>query len=501
MTEKDSSSDSTGETRDSSASSEEFPVAKVRSANGGSLLRQSRMWWITLICMLMAVWLAWQSLPEEGPTIVIQFPEGHGLKEGDAVRYRGIEVGTVSSVRLNDGLSSVEARVILQPEAEDIRRKGSRFWIVRPQLSLTEIRGLETAVGAKYIGVSPGPVTDPINDRFDGLPAAPPDELGENGLELILQADDLHGITVGAPVRWRGVEVGRVLSFGLSPDARQVNVSVRIDGDRRRLVRPDSKFWVTSGFDVDLGLRGLKLNAESLATIARGGISFITPDAGEDDAEVKNGDVFPLFGKVQDDWIESAAGAPLIPFSLPETVVITGKRPSSFLGISRMKSYEQTGVLVGDGSSLRLFTAALPTGDETSEQLAEFRIRAVGSETVSVSEDTAATFKSTQHGVMVVSLTETALTGQALQVHNTLPNEPTDVVIVRSAFDGNDAVPLMQTISRSELTSAEAGWQISSKEHDLSEWHGAPVLTADSGEIVGVLVIGDAGPVIAATAE
>ena len=78
--------------------SEQFPVGAVRStANAGRFL-QSRMWWLTLMCLILAIWMAWSSLPEKGTEITIRFPEGHGLKAGDSVRYRGIDVGIVTDV-------------------------------------------------------------------------------------------------------------------------------------------------------------------------------------------------------------------------------------------------------------------------------------------------------------------------------------------------------------------------------------------------------------------
>ena len=36
--------------------------------------------------------------------------------------------------------------------------EGSRFWIVRPQVSLSRVAGLETVVGARYIGALPGKI-------------------------------------------------------------------------------------------------------------------------------------------------------------------------------------------------------------------------------------------------------------------------------------------------------------------------------------------------------
>jgi len=112
-------------------------------------------------------------------------------------------------------------------------------------LSLSGIEGLETIIGDRYIAVSPGTIERAGQRQFTGLATAPPDELAGEGLKLLLQVDTRSGLNPGAPVTWRGVEVGQVLSVALSADARHVNASVRIRGNYRRLVKVGSKFWVT----------------------------------------------------------------------------------------------------------------------------------------------------------------------------------------------------------------------------------------------------------------
>ena len=74
-----------------------FPIADVREVRAvtSALFLRSKLWWVTVACFILAFWLTWTSIPSVGPTITIRFPDGHGLKAGDAVRHRGIEAGIV----------------------------------------------------------------------------------------------------------------------------------------------------------------------------------------------------------------------------------------------------------------------------------------------------------------------------------------------------------------------------------------------------------------------
>ncbi len=318
-----------------------FPVAAIREAGTATsaLFYTSKMWWITVACFALAFWLTWRSIPSNGPTITIQFPDGHGLKSGDAVRHRGIDVGVVSDVALSDDLAQILATVILTPGAAGLACEGTRFWIVRPQLSFSGISGLETAVGAKYVGVSPGDPNGARQKTFNGLTAAPPDENSGNGIDIVLRSDATHGVSVGAPVTWRGIDVGQVLSLSLSPDARFVDVHTRISSEYSRLLRATSKFWVTSGLGVDIGISGVKLNADSLSTIVRGGISFATPTIGEDRSPIAAGHLFVLHDTPDSDWLTAASSLPLVDFQLPPTITIQGTRRTTTLGIPRSQKF------------------------------------------------------------------------------------------------------------------------------------------------------------------
>ncbi len=82
----------------------------------------------TRMCLIVAIGVAWWSLPQRGVTVEVHFPDGHGLEAEDAVRFRGIDVGIVEKVSLNSELSGVDVTVNLLPFAEPLAREGTRFW-------------------------------------------------------------------------------------------------------------------------------------------------------------------------------------------------------------------------------------------------------------------------------------------------------------------------------------------------------------------------------------
>ena len=280
------------------------------------------------------------------------------MKVGDSVRHRGIDIGTVTAITLDDDLSGIVASVSIDAAASATAVQGSRFWIVRPQVDLSGVSGLDTAVGSKYLRVIPGD-SDQRQNEFRGLSDRPADDQGGDGIELVLRGDDRRGIHAGAPVTYRGIEIGRVLSAGLSPNASAVDVRIRIDEGYRRLVTAGAKFWVNSGFDIDVGMTGVKVNAESLATIAKGGIGMINTatNANKTDAngKVQPGTVFQLYPQRDEDWIEAAVAVTLLQMNPPTTLNVVATWKESLLGISRQKESTSLGLVVADSTKRNAF--------------------------------------------------------------------------------------------------------------------------------------------------
>ncbi len=492
-----------------------FPVADIREIQAvtSALFLRSKLWWVTVACFILAFWLTWTSLPSVGPTITIRFPDGHGLKAGDAVRHRGIEAGIVESVALSDDLSQITATVTLTPGAAGLAREGARFWIVRPQLSLAGVSGLDTAVGAKYIGVSPGDPDASQQSRFEGLGAAPPDENSGEGIDVVLRSDSKHGVTVGAPVTWRGVDVGQILSINLSPDARFVDIHARINSEYMRLLRSSSKFWVTSGLGIDVGLSGVRLNADSLSTIVRGGVSFATLAVSKEKTPVTAGQMFQLHDKPEAAWLSTASSLPLIDFELPPTLIIQGSRPSSLLGISRTQKFTVNGVLVKRGDQTFILTAT----DALPETIAESTVASeksgleyvISSPQSTVSQSivmvppaspaTNADAKDTnkRSGSVMFPFADTTTELPAVDYRNfRAPKEPEECCLCRSVKTDDDASTVIQSISLNQLKIEGTAWMVNMEGEDLSPWHGAPVISLQDGKIIGLFVAGKNGSMI-----
>jgi len=230
--------------------------------------------------------------------IRIRFDNGRGLVAGRSeIRYLGVPVGIVEKVEPKDGYIFVNAR--LDEGYEFLRREGSLFSVVRPNISLQGITGLETLVSGVYIEVVPGSAKK-LADSFIGVSTINSENLLPSGLVLKLTAA-FSPLNVGAVVLYKGIPVGQVTEKNLSSDGREVVFRVVIDRKYDQLVRVNSRFWDSSGLKASVGIFKFRIQTESnLAPV--GQISFATPDGPALAPKAKDGESFSLYPAPKPEW-------------------------------------------------------------------------------------------------------------------------------------------------------------------------------------------------------
>ncbi|MEZ6137647.1 MAG: MlaD family protein [Pirellulaceae bacterium] len=287
--------------------------------------------------------------------IRVQFPAGEGLDVGDPVRFRGIAVGEVTFVELSEDVESVAVGVRLVGSARQFARAGTQFWIERPRLDLTEVRGLDTLLGGRYIALQPTTLQSPEQHEFTGLAEAPPLPRSDGSLEIELDAPRRLGLVRSAPITYRGLEVGRVANVGLSKDGASVKVTGVIETEYAELVRANSKWWAVGGVEVDASLAGVSVSVESLSAWIRGGIAFSTPPS--PGARVVTGHRFMLEPEPQPEWLAwqpriaiGGLGQSATGLEFPTPVRVVASWQASWLGLYRRRTAETWGLALADGT-------------------------------------------------------------------------------------------------------------------------------------------------------
>ncbi len=239
--------------------------------------RISIIWIVPIVSALVALTLMVRHLSSEGPTIHVFFQTAEGLEAGKTeVKFKDVPIGTVSGITVSDDLTHVIVSIGLHRSAQAFARENTRFWVVRPRIGASGISGIGTLLSGAYIEADPGK-SDQEQTEFTGLEVPPPITSESHGSQFTLYSRDLGSLDLGSPVYYRRLRVGEVVSYELDKNGQGVTIGIFVDTPNDRLVTPSSRFWNASGIDFSLGADGLKVNTESLASIAAGGVAFVTP--------------------------------------------------------------------------------------------------------------------------------------------------------------------------------------------------------------------------------
>jgi paraquat-inducible protein B len=433
----------------------------------------------------------------EAVEIEIRFENGNGLAIGDEVQHRGIVVGEVTSVDLNGDLTGVVVNVRLLNSAARLARVGSQFWVERPTVSAAEVRGLDTLVGGRYIAVQPGITDGSPQTTFDGLSKAPPGDLPEGGVEIVLEASQRGGLRRGVPVLYRGQRVGHVIAVTLASDATTVEARVWVDAAYRELVRDKTQFWMNSGIDVSVGLDGLKLSADTLSSIIVGGVSMATPP--QPGTKVSTGHRFECSVDADEEWLGWQARIPIGSHQITDGVPLPKPLRASLrwqekrFGFRRDKQRSGWLLPVSDGWLIGP-TDLLTPGAKAIEGTT--RLEAAG-KTIEVASE-----KVTRVGNLAIfqgkieSVTADATWPLERIGH---PNEPVDCLIVTSGADSVISVSAQRLAINNEFTDKESStsdavsWIVAPSVPLTADSHGASVVSRADGKVIGQLVVDQNG--------
>jgi paraquat-inducible protein B len=257
--------------------------------------RLSIVWFIPLLAAAVAIGIAVQRILTEGPTITLLFQTAAGVQAGKTVvKYKDVDIGQVTAVRLAEEFSKVELTVKMDRSAAGLLVDDTRFWIVEPQVTLSGVSGLGTLISGNYIGLQPGQSIEERH-RFVGLDTAPA-ITDQPGRRFVLKASNLGSIGVGAPLYFRRLKVGEVASYALAADGSGVDIAVFVFTPYEQYVTAETRFWDASGIDVSLNAEGFDVRTQSLVSLLAGGVAFDVPSFVRATEPAAEDTVFTLFG-------------------------------------------------------------------------------------------------------------------------------------------------------------------------------------------------------------
>ena len=233
-------------------------------------------------------------------SITIVFDDVEGLQVNfSQLTYKGVNVGKVTNVRLNEK-QQVEVKALIYSDFASFAKEGTVYYLKKPRISLQEVANAGSTVMAVNIGVikSESPT---VQTKFEGIERQPSVETSHFGTVFKVEDITASSVNVDAPVYYKNVQIGKVSKIDLSEDGSKVVVDCLIYDKYKKLIRKNSEFYDISGFEMKFSIfSGSKVESNTFTSLLKGGLVVVTPYEYGEIANPK--DKFTLVKTLREDW-------------------------------------------------------------------------------------------------------------------------------------------------------------------------------------------------------
>lgn len=193
----------------------------------------------------------------EGTHYILETNNLGSMKPGTPINFHGITVGEVLSHRLSEEGNAIRLTVFVNKPYDQFVRKNSRFWIDS---------GIDLSAGADGFKVRTGPLISLLSGGIAFRASAEDtvkDIQSENSIFPLYDTYDLstqvvyqnilkyvmyfngsvRGLTIGAPVQFRGIPIGKVTDINLELDKKtaEIHIPVTVELETDRIKAIDQK--------------------------------------------------------------------------------------------------------------------------------------------------------------------------------------------------------------------------------------------------------------------
>ncbi|RBQ31153.1 paraquat-inducible protein B [Arcobacter sp. FW59] len=208
------------------------------------------------------------------------------------ILFKGIEIGKITSIKLNKDI--LETKAFVYENYKYLLTKNSRFFVEEPTISFGGIKNLGNIIKGNFISL------DYKEGEFsDKFMAVNKKELNKSlsTIKIDLIVDSLNSITERSKIYYKNIEVGRVDSYSLTNDYKNVKVSILIDEKYKNLIHDKTLFYDMSSKLVQMKNLNLDINYSGMEGIFNGSIGILSTTNDKNKLTKKE---FKLYSKYED---------------------------------------------------------------------------------------------------------------------------------------------------------------------------------------------------------
>ena len=224
----------------------------------------------------------------KGTSIRLHAGKAYNLKSGVNVVFNDLIIGTLSNSYISKSTHEVLFDIIIYDEYKKLVNETSSFYLQGAIEGEINLQGMYFNVGSLSSMLHSGIalVTEDLTNSIpkssfqllDSYKTYEDKRYLEDGGEIYqVSCEDLASVQVDSPIIYKGINVGKVISYKLNQKTDLITLEIYIKGEYLKSINASTRFYNMSGIEVKADMKGLKLQTGSLESILAGGIGFQTP--------------------------------------------------------------------------------------------------------------------------------------------------------------------------------------------------------------------------------
>lgn len=200
----------------------------------------------------------------------INFNDVNGIEENTPIIYKGIEIGKITEVKLNkDGLNT---KAFVYEEYKYLLTNKTKFFVEEPVISFDGVKNLGNIVKGNFVSLE----YKKGDFKTDFIAINKKDINKSNmNIKIDLLSENLNSISTKSKVYFKNIEIGKVDSYALTPDLKNVKISLLIDEKYKDLINDNNLYYDMSSKLIEMKNLNLNINYSGVEPLLNGAIALI----------------------------------------------------------------------------------------------------------------------------------------------------------------------------------------------------------------------------------
>ncbi len=200
----------------------------------------------------------------------ISFKDAAGIEQNTPIIFKGIEIGKITEVKLNK--ENLDSKAFIYEEYKYLLTNKTKFFVEEPSVSFDGVKNLGNIVKGNFVSLDY--VKGEYQNSFTAINKKDINK-SANLIKVELLSENLNSISNKSKIYYKNIEIGKVDNYVLTPDLKNVKITILIDEKYKDLINDNTLFYDMSSKLVEMKSLNLNINYSGVEPLLNGAIGLV----------------------------------------------------------------------------------------------------------------------------------------------------------------------------------------------------------------------------------